>query len=122
MKNTCLTQAEEYYTLVGAKQVEAIKKYLHPDVEFYGPMATLKGKEAVVEATHNFMKMFSTLTIRAKFGAQDEAMMVYDLDIPGISNAFPGASFMRFKEGLIVKIQLFYDASRFLDKKKEIFS
>lgn len=122
MEKNCQRLAEEYYTLVGEKQGEAIKTYLHPDVQFYGPMATLEGKEAVVEATQNFMKMFSTLTIRASFGAQDEAMMVYDLDIPAIAKAFPGASYLRFQDGLIVRIQLFYDTSRLLDKKKEIFS
>jgi hypothetical protein len=115
-------QAEEYYTFVGEKNIEAVKKYLHSDVEFYGPLATLKGKEAVVEATCNFMKSFTRLTIRTKFGAQDQAMVVYDVDVPGIAKDFPGASLLTFREGLIVKIQLFYDGSRFLAKKEEIFS
>lgn len=49
-------------------------------------------------------------------------MIVYDSDIPGIAKNFPGASLLSFREGLIVKIELFYDGSRFLEKKKEIFS
>jgi len=122
MKNSSLERAVEYYTLVAEKNVEAIKKFLHPDVEFFGPLAALKGLEAVVESTSNFMKMFKSLTIRAKFGADDQAMVVYDVDIPGIAKDFPGASFLTFRDGLIVRIQLFYDGSRVVEKRKEVFS
>ncbi|MBX7067429.1 MAG: nuclear transport factor 2 family protein [Parachlamydiales bacterium] len=115
-------RAEGYYKLVGKKDVEGIKKYLHPDVEFYGPLATLKGKEAVIQATSGFMNAFESLVIRTKFGSGEQAMIVYDTDIPGIAKSFPGASLLTFRDGLIVKIELFYDASRFAEKKKEIFS
>ena len=122
MKANPAALAEEYYKLVGEKDAEGVKKHLHPDVEFYGPLATLKGKESVVEATGNFMKAFKSLTIRAKFGAGDQAMVVYDVDIPGIAKDFPGASLLSFREGLIVRIELFYDGSRVVEKKEEIFS
>lgn len=122
MEATHAARAEEYYKLIGEKNVEGIKRYLHPHVEFYGPLATLKGKEAVIQATRNFMNMFNSLTIRAKFGAADQAMIVYDVDVPGIAKDFPGASLLSFHEGLIVRIQLFYDGSRFLEKKEEVFS
>jgi hypothetical protein len=122
MEKKYAAQAEEYYKLIGAKNAEGIKKYLHQDVEFFGPLASLKGKNSVVEATSNFMKVFKSLTIRAKFGAGDQAMIVYDTDIPGIANAFPGASLLNFRDGLIVRIELFHDASHFTAKKKEVFS
>ena len=55
METNNLTKAEEYYKLVGEKKSNEIGKYLHPDVEFYGPMAILKGKDSVIRATQNFM-------------------------------------------------------------------
>jgi len=119
---TNMARAEEYYTLVGGKNVEGIKKYLHPHVELYGPLANLKGKERVLEAISNFMKTFKSLTIKAKFDAGDQAMIVYDVDIPGIANDFPGVSLLNFNEGLIVRIQLFYDGRRIAEKREEIFS
>lgn len=122
METNHVARAEEYYKLVGEKNAEGIKKYLHPDVELYSPLATLQGREAVIEATSNFMNIFKSLTIRAKFSASDQAMIVYDLDIPGIGKSFPGASLLSFRNGLIVKIELFYDGSRFVEKRKEIFS
>jgi hypothetical protein len=122
MEPNHVRQAEEYYKLVGEKNAEGIKKYLHPDVEFYSPLASLKGKEGVVEATSHFMNSLKSLKIRAKFGAEDQAMIVYDSDIEGIVAGFPGASLLTFRDGLIVRIELFHDGSLFTEKKKEIFS
>lgn len=119
-KNVAL--AEQYYKLVGEKNREGIKKFLDPQVEFYGPLATLKGKEATFQATSNYMNMIESLTIRAKFGAADQAMIVYDVDIPGIAKDFPAAVLLSFRDELIVRIELFCDGSRIIEKRKEIFS
>jgi hypothetical protein len=117
METNNVARAEAYYTLVGQKNVEGIAQCLHPDVEFYGPLSTAKGKDAVVKATSGFMNAFKSLAIRAKFGSGDQAMIVYDTDIPGISKEFPGASLLTFHDGLIVRIELFFDASGFREKK-----
>lgn len=109
-------KAEEYYKLIGEKNVDGMKKYLDSDVEFISPLATLKGRDAVAEATSNFMNAFKTLTIRAKFGSEDQAMIVYDVDIPGVTSNFPGASLLTFRNNLIVRIELFHNAAHF---KKE---
>lgn len=106
-------KAEEYYKLIGEKNVEGIKKYLDHGVEFYSPLANLIGKEAVVGATSNFMNAIASLKIRAKFESGDQAMIVYDVDFPGMANKFPGASLLTFRNNLIVRIELFHDASRF---------
>lgn len=114
--------AEEYYTLIGKKNAEGIKKHLHPDVELYSPLATVKGKEAVFKAASNFSNVIKSLTIRAKFGSGDQAMIVCDSDIPGVVGSFPTASLLSFRDELIVKIELFYDGGRLVEKKKEVFS
>ncbi|GAB4229752.1 MAG: hypothetical protein Tsb0021_07650 [Chlamydiales bacterium] len=115
-------QAEKYYQLIGEKNIEEFKDFLDPNVEFSGPLAKLRGKDAVVEATSNFIKMFKSLKIRAKFGSGDQAMIIYDVDVPGLMEKFPGASLLSFQGGLIVRIELFYDGSHFVEKKEEIFS
>ncbi len=109
-------RAEEYYKLIGAKKVEEIQNYLDPDVVFISPLATLKGREAVVEATTNFMQALTALTIRGKFCAANQAMIVYNVDIPGVSNNFPGASLLTFRNNMIVDIELFHDTSRFVQE------
>lgn len=122
MKTNYEAIAEEYYTLIGEKNTEGIKKYLHPDVEWIGPMATLKGKEAVLQATNNFVNAIRSLKVCAKFGAENQAMIVHESDIPGVAKDFRGAALINFRDGLISRIELFYDASRLMQKKEEIFS
>jgi hypothetical protein len=116
MKKSAVTLAEEYYKLVGEKNLEGIKNYLHPDVELIGPVGNLKGKDAVIKATGDYMNLFESLTIRSKFGTGDQAMIVYEADIPGIAKGFPAAVLLSFRDGLIVKSELFYDGSRFLQR------
>lgn len=109
-----LKRAEEYYTLVKERNIEGVRERLHPDVELKGPLASHKGKEAVVEATRSFMNTFRSLTIRTKIGSGEQAMIIYDVDVPEVSPSFFGASHLTFKEGLIVKIELYFDGSRFI--------
>lgn len=122
MKTSNVMRAEKYYTLVGEKNIEGIKQYLHPDAELHSPLATLKGKENVVQATRNYMNMIESLRIRAKFGEGDQAVIIYDVDIPGIAKNFPAAVLLSFRNELIIKIELFYASHYFVEKKKEIFS
>src|SRR3989338_9853102 len=102
--------AHEYYTLMGQKNAVGIKKYLHPDVALYSPMATVKGKEAVYQSACNFIEMIHSLKVRAGFGAGDQAMIVSDSLIPGMKDLFPTASLLSFRDELIIKIELFYDS------------
>lgn len=105
--------AEEYYLQISLKNIEGIKKYLHPAVDFCSPLTKTKGIDALVENTGNFMKAFNSLIIRSKFSSGDQAVIVYDVDIPAISSQFPGVSLLTFQNGLIAKIELFFDASPF---------
>lgn len=120
MKSEALAAA--YYKQIGEKNAEGFKKYLHPDVEFYSPLGNVQGKEGVGDVTTHFMNAIDSLKIRATFGADETAMVVYNVDIPGIAKEFPGASMLHFLDGLIVRIELFYDSRPVVEKKDEIFS
>jgi hypothetical protein len=110
--------AVAYYTALGEKNIEAIKKYLHPDIQFSDPQEKIMGREAVLKAARGFTGIFKTLTIRAKFGSEDQAMIVYDVDIPGIPKNLHAASLLSFQGGLISKIELFYDSRSLMDEKE----
>jgi ketosteroid isomerase-like protein len=105
--------AVAYYTAMGEKNITGVEKCLHPDVQFFAPLAKAAGKEAVLEAARGFISFFKTLTVRAKCGSGEQAMVVYDLDCPAPVGSFSSAALMTFKEGLIAKIELFYDARPF---------
>lgn len=105
--------AEAYYVAVGEKNIAGIEKHLHPDVCFTAPFAKLSGKNAVLEAAKEFTKLFKTLTIRAKFGSEDQAMIVYDLDCPMLNGVVSAAVLMSLHDGFITKIEIFYDPRPF---------
>lgn len=106
--------AEAYYTAMSEKNGEGLGKYLHPDVQFKGPLSQLKGKEAVLESVKNFTSFFKKLTIRTKFGSGDQAMVVYDVDFPEPIGRFPSAALLTIREGLIREIELFFDGRPFV--------
>lgn len=99
-----------YYTALGEKNIQEVKKYLHPDIQFTDPQETVSGKETVLKAAQGFMGVFKTLTIRAKFGSEKQAMIVYEVEIPSLSKKLQAASLLSFQDGLISKIELFYDS------------
>lgn len=99
-----------YYTALGEKNIEEVKKYLHPDIQFTDPQETIFGKEAVLKAAQGFSRIFKSLAIRAKFGSENQAMIVYEVEIPGLPKKLQAASLLSFQEGQISKIELFYDS------------
>lgn len=114
--------AQTYYELMAKKDLASMEKYLHPDVQFKGPLDEFEGKEKVLNATKNFMSIFETLKIRAAFEKENHAMIVYDLDIPLAGGAISGAVLVTVEERVIKKFELFYDGRPFEAKKDEIFS
>ncbi len=108
--------AVAYYTALGEKKVEIIQNYFHPEIQFTDPQETILGKDAVLKAASGFMNAFKALTIRAKFGSEDQAMIVYDVEILGLTKALRAASLLRFREGLISHIELFYDSKSLVER------
>lgn len=104
-----------YYSALGEKNIEKVKEYLHPDILFTDPKEKVIGKEAVLKAAERFIGIFKTLTIRAQFGSEDQAMIVYEVEIPGLPKKLQAASLLSFQEGLISKIELFYDSKSLSD-------
>lgn len=111
--------AAAYYTALGEKNIEAVKKCLHPDIQFSDPQETVMGREAVLQAAKGFTAIFKTLTILAKLGSENQAVVIYEVAIPGLEKKLRAASLLNFREGLISKIELFYDTRCFMDKKEE---
>ena len=116
MNKDSIALAEKYYTALGEKNIAYLEKQLHPDVQFIGPLGEVKGKEAVLEHTKKFAAFFKSLKIRAKFGSQDQAMIVYDVDLPAPIGNIRTASLMNFQNELVIRIELFFDAASMMKK------
>ncbi len=105
--------ARAYYEAFARKDVADIARRLHPDVRFTGPLADLTGKEAVVEAAARLVGMSQGLQIRASFGGDGRAMVVYDLSFPDPIGVCRTAALLTIDGGLITRIELFYDGRPF---------
>lgn len=117
---TNLDIANNYYAAMGNKDLDGMAKYLDPEVELIGPLAEVKGKQDALEAAKKLFYTFNTLNIRAQFEDGDHAMLAIDLHCPVPIGTFKVAVLLSFKQGLICRIELFYDARAF--ENKEIFS
>ena len=108
-KNIALAVA--YYQAMGNKNLATIEKLLHPDVRLISPMAQIEGKDAVLNAVKHFLAVFNTLTIRAKFGSGDQAMVVYNLDCSAPFGIVRGVMNFFMTQGLLSKNEMRYLAS-----------
>lgn len=108
--------AKAYYQAMGEKKLSEVEKYLHPDVLFIGPFAEMTGKKAVLEAISGFQAFFTSLTIRTTFDSGDQVALVYDVDFPAPIGIVRSVALMNFKDGLITRIELFFDARPFEKK------
>ncbi len=116
-----LSLASSYYNAMLAKDFDTMAGYLHDNVHFIGPLAEMHGKDAVVTAAKNFGGILQDIQIRSRFAAGDQIMFAYDMVVPAPIGKFRAAVLMECTDRLISKIELFYDASPFQEKKSEIF-
>lgn len=117
-----LNLAENYYNAMLAKDFDKMADYLHDNVHFIGPLAQMHGKDAVVRAAKNFGGILKDIKIRSRFADGNQIIFAYDMIVPEPIGKFRAAVLMEFENKLISKIELFYDASPFQEKKNEIFS
>lgn len=117
MNQNNLAIAEAYYKALGEKNIGATENYLDIDVQCTGPLVQVVGKGNVIEANKKFISLFKTLEIRSSFASHDQAVIVYDLECQAPVNIFSAVALLTFKNNLISKIELFYDARPFDIKK-----
>lgn len=120
--NNNLFIAESYYNAMLAKDFQKMASYLAHNIHFISPLAELRGKDAVVLAAKNFGGILQDIQIRSRFSSNNQIMFAYDMVVPEPIGKFRAAVLMEFTDGLISKIELFYDARAFDQKKNEIFA
>ena len=108
--------AEAYYTAMAEKNITEMGKYLHSNVQLTGPLGSIEGKEAVLEAAKKLISSLKTLTIRAKCDSEDQAMIAFDLDFDEPIGKLRSVALLTIRDGLIVNNELFFDARPFQQK------
>ena len=121
MVNKNIAIAQGYYTAMAEKDVVGLERFLHPAVHFVSPFAEMTGKEGVLAAAKGLMPTFQSLIIRASFGSETQAMLAMDTVFPAPIGNLRTASLVTIQDGLITKIELFYDGKQLESKSAEIF-
>ena len=113
MNKNIVAIAEAYYDAMSKRNLEEMKKYLHPEVHFLSPFKNLVGSAAFLAAIRDFTSAFSSLTVRAKFGSGNQAMVAYDVEFPIPVGTLRTAALLTFQDDLITNIELFFDTRSF---------
>jgi hypothetical protein len=95
------------------KDLDGISVHLHPDVHFKGPMQELDGRDAVLASSERIFPLLERLEVRARFVSGDRAMFAYDFVCRDPIGVCRTAELVRFQDGLIRDIELFFDARPF---------
>lgn len=108
MQNSIL---KKYYEAVSNKNLDKALNCIDSNIHFISPMSEVKGKEDFSKAVEGYISMINTLSIRTICGNNEEAIILYNVTIKGKSEPLRTAAFARFSEGLIVHLELFFNAS-----------
>jgi hypothetical protein len=111
-----VASALAYYKAMADKDPTGMARHLHPDVRLVTPMEELTGKEAVLAAVKPLLNLIKSIKVHAKFGSEDQAMLTYDMDFAEPIGVCRAAALMTFKDGLIVRNEIFFDARPFNKK------
>jgi SnoaL-like protein len=111
-----VASAVAYYKAMADKNLTGMARHLHPDVRLVTPMEELTGKEAVLEAAKRLLPLINSIKVHAKFGSEDQAMLTYDMDFAAPIGVCRAAALMTFKDGLIMRNEIFFDARPFNKK------
>jgi ketosteroid isomerase-like protein len=101
------------------KDLTGIGKYLQPQVHFKSPTSETTGKEVFLEAAKRIFPLLHGVTVRFVFVCGEQAAAIYDfncLEPVGVSRT---AELITFQDGLIARVELFFDASPFARLAKQ---
>lgn len=108
-----VASAVAYYRAMADKDLTGMARHLHPDVRLVTPMEELTGKEAVLAAVKPLVTLIKSIKVHAKFGSGDQAMLTFDMQFAEPIGVVRTAVLMTFKDALIARSELFFDARPF---------
>ena len=113
MTQSNAASAEAYYKAMNDKDLSGMARHLHADVRLVTPMEDLTGKDVVLAAAKKLLNFIQSVEVRAKFESSTQAMLAYNMHFAEPVGLCRAAALMTFKDGLIARNELFFDASPF---------
>lgn len=112
---TPLAIAEKYINAWSRRDIDSIGELVHPQIHLKSPVTEVDGKAAFLDAVKRTLEPLEQVTVRAKFGSDTQAILVYDFQMKG-AGLVRNANLMTFQDNLIQSVELFFDASPFQKK------
>lgn len=113
--------AESYYKAMSDQNMDEIAKYIHPDIQFVGPLDQFKGKDRFLKAVEGLFAFYTKIDIVASFGEGNQAMLTYHMTCVEPINLVRAAVYLTVEGNKIKELELFYDARPFERAINEIF-
>ena len=112
--------AEDYLSAVNARNLQAVGKTLHPDLQVIGPAGEVHNKESFIEVYQKVFTHLEKVDVTAQSRLRDQSTSIYNLVFA--AGQVPIKAVMTHEEeGLIKKIEMVYDTAMLqnhLDPKK----
>lgn len=120
MNNCNLSVARQYYAWVVKKDISNISRILHEEIEFIGPMSSLRGKAAVFAAIAGYANLVQDIDIIDEYAKNDKVLLTYLLLFQNKRSR--AAVQLTFEDHKIRKLELYYDPTPFLSLRNDIFN
>jgi ketosteroid isomerase-like protein len=105
--------AVAYYMAMNDKDLDGMAQQLHANVELVSPMDHIRGKDKVLEAAEKLFKPVKSIEIYSKIFDADHVVLTYDMKFDEPIGNCRTAAVMTFRDGLIVRNELFFDTAPF---------
>jgi hypothetical protein len=102
--------AEDHLAAVNARNLQAIGKTLHPDVQVVGPAGLVHNKDSFMEVYQKVFTHLEKVDVTAQSRLNNQSTSIYNLIFP--TGQVPIHNVMTHEEdGLIRKIEMIYDTA-----------
>lgn len=105
--------ATDYVEAAGASEYERLPVLLHPEIEFQGPYVTLRGAPDYIAALRRIAGVRVRHDLRKTFVEGDDVCVIYDFVTDTPAGAVPMIEWLRFEDGKVRSIRLFFDREQF---------
>lgn len=101
--------ADRHFAALASKDPEAVRRLLHDNLAFSGPLASLDTAEAYVQGIGHTMARLTGLERRTVVTSDTEAFQVYDAHFAGLDAALPLVEWLQVRDGRVAAITFFHD-------------
>lgn len=106
--------AERYIEAWRAKDLDALRRTLDPNLTFSSPTASTTGVEPYLDAARRFFPLYDGIAVRALLAAPGLAMLVYDVDCAPPIGRCPTAELLTLSRRAVVASEVFFDPRPFV--------